>query len=283
MMTTPTFVEDYNAIVDVLNKYNGGCAKADSSIMKPAFSEQATIFGIDKGKLSGGPIEALFTAIDTSFHPSPEAKAAIVRRHRGPAASARSYKQRLRLLLHQLPCSRSTASGPSSARSITIERVSELASALRSVTCARRGQLRSPDRVTRRPRAAWPGEVLVEVGGLAESRRAEDARAQPMAGDLMDFAGVLLRCLRRTASRTGGGHPARQRLAQRVTVRRRGSPVPDGVSFAGRSASTAGLTALHLRLGPAILGRRTRHWRIGVSAVSRFNWPVWAAPTSQPW
>ena len=67
-MTTPTFVEDYNAIVDVLNKYNQGCAKADSSIMKPAFSEQATIFGIDKGKLSGGPIEALFkTAAGDEF------------------------------------------------------------------------------------------------------------------------------------------------------------------------------------------------------------------------
>ena len=68
-MTNPTFVEDYNAIVEVLNKYNGGCAKADSSIMKPAFSEQATIFGIEKGKLSGGPIEALFKAIDTAFRP----------------------------------------------------------------------------------------------------------------------------------------------------------------------------------------------------------------------
>jgi hypothetical protein len=89
-MTNPTFVEDYNAIVDVLNKYNGGCAKADSSIMKPAFSEQATIFGIDKGKLSGGPIEALFKAIDTAFRPSPEAKAAIVRVDIvGTAASAR--------------------------------------------------------------------------------------------------------------------------------------------------------------------------------------------------
>ena len=89
-MTNPTFVEDYNAIVDVLNKYNGGCAKADSSIMKPAFSDHATIFGIDNGKLSGGPIEALFKAIDTAFRPSPEAKAAIERIDIvGTAASAR--------------------------------------------------------------------------------------------------------------------------------------------------------------------------------------------------
>ena len=89
-MTNPTFVEDYNAIVDVLNKYNGGCARADSRTLKLEFSEQVTIFGIDEGKLSGGPIEDLFTAIDTVFRPSPEAKAAIVRIDIvGTAASAR--------------------------------------------------------------------------------------------------------------------------------------------------------------------------------------------------
>jgi hypothetical protein len=89
-MTSPTFVEDYTAIVDVLNKYTGGCAKADSRIMKPAFSEQATMFGINHGKLAGGAIEALFTTIDTAFRPSPDAKAAIVRVDIvGTAASAR--------------------------------------------------------------------------------------------------------------------------------------------------------------------------------------------------
>lgn len=89
-MTDPTFVEDYNAIIEVLSKYNDGGAKADSSIMRPAFSEQATIFGVDAEKLVGGPIEGLFTTVDTAFRPSPEAKAAIVRVDIvGTAASAR--------------------------------------------------------------------------------------------------------------------------------------------------------------------------------------------------
>jgi hypothetical protein len=89
-MTNPTFVENYTAIVEVLNKYNEGGAKADSRIMRLAFNEQATIFGIEEGKLAGGPIEGLFRTIDTAFRPSPEAKAAIVRVDIvGAAASAR--------------------------------------------------------------------------------------------------------------------------------------------------------------------------------------------------
>ncbi|RXT51251.1 hypothetical protein B6S44_21850 [Bosea sp. Tri-44] len=89
-MPNTTYLDEYNAIVDVLNKYNSGGAKADSSIMKPAFSEKATIFGIEDGKLSGGPIQGLFDVIDSAFRPSPEAKAAIVRVDIvGTAASAR--------------------------------------------------------------------------------------------------------------------------------------------------------------------------------------------------
>ena len=89
-MTDPTTVQDYNAIVAVLNQYNEGGAKADSAIMKPAFSEQATIFGIEDGKLAGGAIDNLYKVIDTAFRPSPEARAAIVRVDIvGTAASAR--------------------------------------------------------------------------------------------------------------------------------------------------------------------------------------------------
>lgn len=86
-----TFVQEYNAILEVLNKYNEGGAKADSSIMKPAFSEQATIFGVDgDGKLAGGPIQNLFDTIDNDFKPSPNAKGAVVRIDIvGTAASAR--------------------------------------------------------------------------------------------------------------------------------------------------------------------------------------------------
>jgi hypothetical protein len=90
-MSNPTFVQEYNAILEVLNKYNEGGTKADSSIMKPAFSEQSTIFGVDaNGKLVGGPIQGLFDTIDNDFKPSPDAKGAVVRVEIvGTAASAR--------------------------------------------------------------------------------------------------------------------------------------------------------------------------------------------------
>ncbi|MFZ6720494.1 nuclear transport factor 2 family protein [Undibacterium sp. Ji49W] len=90
-MSNTTYVQEYNAIVEVLNKYNAGGARADSNIMKPAFNEQATIFGVDAdNKLTGGPIQGLFDTIDSVFRPSPESSAAIVRIDIvGTAASAR--------------------------------------------------------------------------------------------------------------------------------------------------------------------------------------------------
>ena len=90
-MNKPTYVQDYQAIVEVLNKYNEGCKQADSSIMRPAFHAQATMFGVDAGgKLAGGDIQTLFDGIDTGFHPSPEAQGAIVKVDIvGTAASAR--------------------------------------------------------------------------------------------------------------------------------------------------------------------------------------------------
>ncbi|MFM9437361.1 hypothetical protein ACFDR9_004448 [Janthinobacterium sp. CG_23.3] len=90
-MSKPSYVQEYQAIVDVLNQYNEGGKQAKSSIMKPAFSEQATIFGVDAdGKLSGGAIQGLFDTIDSAFRPSPEARGAIVNIDIvGTAASAR--------------------------------------------------------------------------------------------------------------------------------------------------------------------------------------------------
>ena len=90
-MNKPTYVQEYKAIVEVLNKYNDGCKQAKSSIMKPAFSDQATIFGVDAdGKLTGGAIQNLFDGIDSAFRPSPEAQGAIVNVDIvGTAASAR--------------------------------------------------------------------------------------------------------------------------------------------------------------------------------------------------
>jgi len=90
-MSKPLYVQEYKAIVEVLEKYNNGGKQADSSIMKPAFSNEATIFGVDgDGKLTGGPIQGLFEIIDSAFHPSPEAQGVIVNIDIvGTAASAR--------------------------------------------------------------------------------------------------------------------------------------------------------------------------------------------------
>lgn len=90
-MTKPVYVQEYNDIVEVLSKYNEGGKQADSSIMKPAFSKEATIFGVDgEGKLVGGPIQGLFDIIDSAFRPSPEARGVIVNIDIvGTAASAR--------------------------------------------------------------------------------------------------------------------------------------------------------------------------------------------------
>jgi len=90
-MNKPVYVQDYQAISEVLTKYIDGCKQAKSSIMKPAFNSQATIFGVDgDGKLTGGAIQELFDGIDTAFHPSPEAQSVIVKVDIvGNAASAR--------------------------------------------------------------------------------------------------------------------------------------------------------------------------------------------------
>lgn len=90
-MSKPTYVQEYQAIVEVLNKYNEGGKQAKSGVMKPAFSDQATIFGVDaESKLVGGPIQGLFDTIDTAFRPSPEAQGVIVNIDIvGTAASAR--------------------------------------------------------------------------------------------------------------------------------------------------------------------------------------------------
>jgi hypothetical protein len=90
-MNKPTYVHDYKAISEVLNKYIEGCKQAKSSIMKSAFSPQATMYSVGPdGKMTGGAIPILFEGIDKDFRPSPDATAAITRIEIvGTAASAR--------------------------------------------------------------------------------------------------------------------------------------------------------------------------------------------------
>jgi len=90
-VSNPTYVHDYQAISEVLNKYIEGCKQAKSSIMKSAFHPQATMYSVDPdGKLTGGAIPILFQGVDKDFRPSPDATAAITRIEIvGTAANAR--------------------------------------------------------------------------------------------------------------------------------------------------------------------------------------------------
>lgn len=90
-MSKPTYILEYQAIVEVLTKYIDGCKQAKSSLMKPSFNDKATMFSVDAdGKLTGGAVQALFDGIDSGFRPSPEAQGAVVRVDIvGTAASAR--------------------------------------------------------------------------------------------------------------------------------------------------------------------------------------------------
>ncbi len=88
-MSEPTYVQEYNAIVEVLNKYIEGNAKASSAAMKPAFHENATIFGLNGQEVFGPEIKKLYDVID-SFKPSPDARASFTRVEiAGTAASVR--------------------------------------------------------------------------------------------------------------------------------------------------------------------------------------------------
>lgn len=88
-MSEPTYVQEYEAIVEVLNRYAEGNAKASGAAMKPAFHEKATIFGLDGPAVFGPEIEKLYAVID-SLEPSPGMRASYTRVEiAGTAASAR--------------------------------------------------------------------------------------------------------------------------------------------------------------------------------------------------
>ncbi len=91
-MSAPVYVDEYNLIRDVLLAYIEGCVKADSSIMKPSFHEQATVVFVDgEGRMVQGPVEQiLFAPVDNDFEASPDAESVIARIDIvGNAASAR--------------------------------------------------------------------------------------------------------------------------------------------------------------------------------------------------
>jgi len=88
-MTEPTYVQEYNAIAEVLNKYLEGNAYGNSAATKLAFHEKATIFGVNGNEVVGPEIQKLYDIVDTLEH-SPKARTAIARIDvAGIAANAR--------------------------------------------------------------------------------------------------------------------------------------------------------------------------------------------------
>jgi hypothetical protein len=57
-------IGDYDAIVDVVNRYIKGVQTGSSSVMTPAFHQACTFFGYYQGGLLAGPIQMLFDWVD---------------------------------------------------------------------------------------------------------------------------------------------------------------------------------------------------------------------------
>lgn len=88
-MAEKTYVEEYNAVLEALSKYNEGCAKADSSIMRPAFHADAVMFTAAGTAVTRVPIQALFDGIDNDFTASSPNSAVVTVDIVGNVASAR--------------------------------------------------------------------------------------------------------------------------------------------------------------------------------------------------
>ena len=59
-MSIPTYVDEVNAITQVIELYVDGARSGKGAAMKPAFHDDATIFGYVGNDLFGGPIKGLF-------------------------------------------------------------------------------------------------------------------------------------------------------------------------------------------------------------------------------
>ena len=82
-------VSDYEAVLETVGKYTEACKAGKSDIMKPAFTDNALMYGYLNGEYYHGSIEALYGAVD-AFGPSPEALARVdVLNIEGTAAVAR--------------------------------------------------------------------------------------------------------------------------------------------------------------------------------------------------
>ena len=74
--TTASYIQDYDAITELMNLYNEGVRTGSSAIMKPGFHQAATFYGYYEGTLLGGPIQMLFDWVDSNG-PSSEMRVRI--------------------------------------------------------------------------------------------------------------------------------------------------------------------------------------------------------------
>nr|WP_316620203.1 nuclear transport factor 2 family protein [uncultured Ruminococcus sp.] len=82
-------VTDYEAVLATITKYTDACKEGKSEIMKPAFTENALMYGYLNGEYYHGSIEALYGAVD-AFGAAPETTARVdVLSIEGTAAVAR--------------------------------------------------------------------------------------------------------------------------------------------------------------------------------------------------
>ena len=82
-------VSDYEAVLETVGKYTEACKAGRSDIMKPAFTDNALMYGYLNGEYYHGSIEALYGAVD-AFGSAPETLARVdVLNIEGTAAVAR--------------------------------------------------------------------------------------------------------------------------------------------------------------------------------------------------
>jgi hypothetical protein len=63
---TSSQIQEYDAIVDVMNRYSEGVRTGSSSVMKPVFHQGCTFYGYYQGSLLAGPIQMLFDWVDAN-------------------------------------------------------------------------------------------------------------------------------------------------------------------------------------------------------------------------
>lgn len=69
-------VKDYEDVLATVAKYTKGCLEGNSEIMKPAFADNALMYGYLNGEYCHGSIETLYKAVD-AFGAAPGTKVRV--------------------------------------------------------------------------------------------------------------------------------------------------------------------------------------------------------------